>query len=1004
MDKTHLIEKNRFDTSEVTSSTIMIPEGHTLWNIVSDYIKNKENLSMKDIKKLIEETVKTNPDAFVDGDPNQLKAGAEITLPSGEEQLGEKDQRLVVEIDMPVVNTPEELSDELENDEINELQTQEQNVDPQIKEKEEESLEDETAESGDVSAEQAAQELESQTQAPQVQEGVSSDVVNTVEENQEAVDVAIEEPGFFARNWMWLGALAGGGIAYAASKDEDEPVPVPTLSVSDSEVASNESTFTVSGTADKNATVAVTAGGLTKNVTSDADGAYTVTFTETDIAQVGQGNISVSVTSNRNGGRVSETSTSSLQIDTISPDAPLINSVTADNIISASEVSSILTGDAEANSTLVLTVAGDAKTIVVAENGTWSYTLTASDITAMGEGAETLTLSTTDSFGNVSETTSFVLSVDTIAPTAPTIADATADNVINSAEQTSTLSGTAEAGSSVSLSLGGLIKSLTADANGAWTYDLTAADVTAMGEGAEDITITATDAAGNTSTTTTKAIAVDTVAPTAPTMADATADNVINSAEQTSTLSGTAEANASISLTLGGLTKALTADANGAWSYDLTAADVTAMGEGAEDITITATDAAGNTSTTTTKAIAVDTVAPTAPTMADATADNVINSAEQTSTLSGTAEANASISLTLGGLTRALTADANGAWSYDLTAADVTAMGEGAEDITITATDAAGNTSTTTTKAIAVDTVAPTAPTMADATADNVINSAEQTSTLSGTAEAGSSVSLSLGGLIKSLTADANGAWSYDLTAADVTAMGEGAEDITITATDAAGNTSTTTTKAIALDTVAPIAPTMADATADNVINSAEQTSTLSGTAEAGSSVSLSLGGLIKSLTADANGAWSYGLTAADVTAMGEGAEDITITATDAAGNTSTTTTKAIAVDTVAPTAPTMADATADNVINSAEQTSTLSGTAEANASISLTLGGLTKALTADANGAWSYDLTAADVTAMGEGAEDITITATDAAGNTSDNNDQSYCSRYRGANCADYG
>ena len=94
-------------------------------------------------------------------------------------------------------------------------------------------------------------------------------------------------------------------------------------------------------------------------------------------------------------------------------------------------------------------------------------------------------------------------------------------------------------------------------------------------------------------------------------MADATADNVINSAEQTSTLSGTAEANASISLTLGGLTKALTADANGAWSYDLTAADVTAMGEGAEDITITATDAAGNTSATTTKAIAVDTIAPT---------------------------------------------------------------------------------------------------------------------------------------------------------------------------------------------------------------------------------------------------------------------------------------------------------------------------------------------------------------------------------------------------------
>ena len=135
MDKIDTIEKSTFDASEVTPSTIMIPEGYTLWNIVSDYIKNKENLSMKDIKKLIEETVKTNPEAFVDGDPNQLKAGAEITLPSGEEQ-----QRLVVEPHMPVVNPAEELSDELENVEANDRQTQEQNVEPQVKEKEEESF------------------------------------------------------------------------------------------------------------------------------------------------------------------------------------------------------------------------------------------------------------------------------------------------------------------------------------------------------------------------------------------------------------------------------------------------------------------------------------------------------------------------------------------------------------------------------------------------------------------------------------------------------------------------------------------------------------------------------------------------------------------------------------------------------------------------------------------------------------------------------------------------
>ncbi|MDG1469587.1 MAG: Ig-like domain-containing protein, partial [Glaciecola sp.] len=462
----------------------------------------------------------------------------------------------------------------------------------------------------------------------QVQDGIQSDMVVTTEQTESEIendDMAIEETekGFFAMNWLWIGALAGGGIALAASSSDD-PIPVPTLSLTDSEVGGPDASLTVTGTADNNATVAVTIGSITKNVTSSAEGTYSVVFNATDLANAGQGTLSVSVTSNINNGRISETATASLFTDTLAPTAPTISDITADNVINASEQSTIITGTAEAGSSITLTIADNIKTIVVAEDGTWSYALTASDIDAVGQGEEILSLTATDTFGNISDATTLTINVDTVLPNTPTISDVTTDNVVNSAELTTVITGTAEAGAQVALSLGGSTKTISADANGTWTYSLTAADVTAMGEGAETLSATATDAAGNVSAAITKDISVDTIAPAMPTIADVTTDNVINGAEQTAAITGTAEANAQLTITVAGTTKTVTADANGTWTYSLTAADVTAMGEGTETLSATATDAAGNVSAAITKDISVDTIAPDVQTIAADSASQTI--------------------------------------------------------------------------------------------------------------------------------------------------------------------------------------------------------------------------------------------------------------------------------------------------------------------------------------------------------------------------------------------
>lgn len=104
--------------------------------------------------------------------------------------------------------------------------------------------------------------------------------------------------------------------------------------------------------------------------------------------------------------------------------------------------------------------------------------------------------------------------------------------------------------------------------------------------------------------------------------------------------------------------------------------------------------------------------------------------------------------------------------------------------------------------------------------------------------------------------------------------------------TDTAGNANAASTKnSQALDTVAPSTPTISAITADNIINASEKTAgvAVSGTADSTSST-------------------------------------VSVTAKDAAGNTSAAGTRTVAIDTTAPTPSISLNAvTTDNVINAAE-------------------------------------------------------------------------------------
>ena len=254
---------------------------------------------------------------------------------------------------------------------------------------------------------------------------------------------------------------------------------------------------------------------------------------------------------------------------------------------------------------------------------------------------------------------------------------------------------------------------------------------------------------------------------------------------------------------------------------------------------------------------------------------------------------------------------------------------------------------------------------------DHITN--DNTLTLTGTAEANSTVKVYDGAtLLGSAVANSSGAWTYT-----TAALSDGAHNLTATATDAAGNTSAASAAlAVTIDTTAPVAPSIASfstdsgVVGDHITN--DNTLTLTGTAEANSTVKVYDGAtLLGSAVTNSSGAWTY-----TTAALSDGAHNLTATATDAAGNTGAASAAlGVTIDTTAPVAPVISS---DVIVNTNEVA--LTGTAEANSTVKVYDGAtLLGSVVANSSGAWTYT-----TAALGDGAHNLTATATDVAGNVS--------------------
>ena len=718
--------------------------------------------------------------------------------------------------------------------------------------------------------------------------------------------------------------LATSSDSGSSSTDNATSDTTPTMSASGGSTGDTMTLTATNGTTTISCSYVLPASSCT--MPTMTDGTWSVTATLTDPA----GNTSTA------------SSALSMTIDSTGPAG-----LTPD-LLAGSDLGSSPTDNVTSDNTPTITIpgqaTGDVITITAAKAGstsvTCTYTVGASTNCTLGtlaDGGWTITASVTDLAGNAGTTLSLPITIDTSAPAAPSGVDLAAasdtgssstDNITSDNTPTVSASG-GTSGDTMTLTA---TKSGSANVTCTYVLPLTSCDLGTLADGTWNVSATLTDPAGNTSTASSPlSITVDTTAPSAPTAVDlAAASDTGSSPTDNNTNDNTPTVSASGGTS--GDTMTLTAtkagSANVSCSYVLPAAscDLGTLTDGTWSITATLTDPAGNTSTASSPlSITVNTSVPTAPTGVDLAASSDTG---RSSTDNVTTDTTPTLSAAGGATGETITLTAtNGANTvtcfYILPAANCTmaAMADGTWSVTATITNIYGTVSAPSTPlSITIDTSAPSAPTVDLAASSDNGSSSTDNLTNDNTPQM-AALNANAGDTITVSATPAGGGSAVTCTyivgqqaGCDLPTLADGTWNVTMTATDPAGNTSTVSAPlAITIDTVAPTPPSAP------TLDPASDTGTPGDGLTSDTTPTLSVTGGTNGDTVTITAVPSNGGTPISCTfvigqassctlpTLPDGAYTVTVsaTATDPAGNTSTSSsTLSITVDTMPPTGP----------------------------------------------------------------------------------------------------
>ncbi|WP_158258879.1 Ig-like domain-containing protein [Staphylococcus succinus] len=768
--------------------------------------------------------------------------------------------------------------------------------------------------------------------------------------------------------------------------EDKTPPRVPTVN----QVTSEDTE--IHGTAEPGSTVKVTLpSGQELTAEADDEGNYIIDLPENEKYEGGE---VLQVTATDEAGNESEVVEVVIE-DKTPPTAPTVNQVTSED--------TEIHGTAEPGSTVKVTLpSGQKLTAEADDEGNYSIDLPEND---KYEGGEVIQVTATDEAGNESEVVEVVIE-DKTPPAVPTVNQVTSEDP--------EIHGTAEPGATVKVTLpSGQELTTEADNQGNYIIDLPENE---KYEGGETLQVTATDEAGNESEVV-EVVIEDKTPPAAPTVNQVTSED--------SEIHGTAEPGATVKVTLpSGQELTTEADDEGNYIVDLPENE---KYEGGEVLQVTAIDASGNESEER-EVVIEDKTPPTAPTVNQVTSESpqVSGTAEPGSTVKvtlpngqeltteaddegnysidlpdnekyeggevlqvtaidasgneseerevviedktppaaptvnqvtsedpeirGTAEPGSTVKVTLpSGKELTTEADNQGNYIIDLPENE---KYEGGETLQVTATDEAGNESEER-EVVIEDKTPPTAPTVNEVTSEDP--------EIHGTAEPGSTVKVTLpSGQELTAEADDEGNYSIDLPEND---KYEGGEVIQVTAIDASGNESEER-EVVIEDKTPPTAPTVNQVTSEDT--------EIHGTAEPEATVKVTLPSG-QELTAEADDEGNYSIDLPENEKY-EGGEVLQVTAIDASGNESEER-EVVIEDKTPPTAPTVNQVTSED--------SEIHGTAEPGATVKVTLpSGQELTTEADDEGNYIVDLPENE---KYEGGETLQVTATDEAGNESE-------------------
>ncbi|HAK6814009.1 TPA: Ig-like domain repeat protein [Salmonella enterica] len=649
-------------------------------------------------------------------------------------------------------------------------------------------------------------------------------------------------------------------------------------------------TPSIVGTAEENAKVDIYVDNkLVASVDVDKDGNWSYEFKDNELSE---GENSIKVVAVDKAGNKNET-TDSIITDTIPPEKPTIelddssdSGIKNDNITNSTLPTFI--GVAEPGSTVSIYLGlKHLGEVIVAKDGTWSYTLT----TPLKDGEYNITATATDIAGHTSATANLPFTIDTrisyFSAQIETTNDSgiVGDNVTNNTRPTFTGKTEPNAIISVINSETGEEVIFKANDKGEWTFNFTSDSV----EGINNLTFTVEDVAGNKKDFSFSYV-IDTIAPVPPTVSledfVVLPNGIILSGNDLPALVGTAEPKSTILLMRDGkLYDSIEVDSNGTWNYQFSNKFL----QGAYDIEIISQDAAGNKSSTVKYSFTIQTEVVPPKAELDASDDSGakgdwITNKHNALTLLGTADRFATVNILIDGKTIGVTtADADGNWNFDISRN----LSDNVYKITVESIDPLGRTSSVDYQ-LTIDSFTPIPTVMLHDSADSGVKgdmiTKINTPLFTGMAEANAKVSIYVDGVLSGeAIAGDDGVWNFQFT----TALSDGSHDVTVKVEDIAGNTASSSAYnfQIVTQTQKPTIELVNDTGVDNtdhIIN--EKNPALTGTAAPYSTVKLYIdGALIAEVRTNKDGRWEYTLKADQ--GLVDGDHRITASVEDIAGN-----------------------------------------------------------------------------------------------------------------------